>query len=48
MKKKKENCGLLFTSHEVKRVTFQAVVGQQRPWTKKRDARTNEVFVFLI
>ena len=38
--KKEEHYGLLFTSptkHEI----FQAVVGQQRPRTKKRDARAN-------
>ena len=35
-----ENCGLLFTS-PIKHNTFQAVVGQQRPRTKKRDARAN-------
>ena len=33
---RKENCGLLFTS-PIKHETFQAVVGQQRPRTKKRD-----------
>ena len=38
VKKRKENCDLLFTS-PIKHETFQAVVGQQRPWTKKRDAR---------
>ena len=37
-KKRKENCGLLFT---IKHETFQAVVGQQRPRTKTRDARAN-------
>ena len=37
-KKRKENCGLLFT---IKHETLQAVVGQQRPRTKKRDARAN-------
>ena len=46
-KKRKENCGLLFTSL-IKHETFQAVVGQQRPRTKKRDARANEVVVLLI
>ena len=40
LKKRKENCGLLFTS-PIKHETFQAVVGQQRPRTKKRDARAN-------
>ena len=38
--KRKENYGLLFTSSK-KHETFQAVVGQQRPRTKKRDARAN-------
>ena len=38
LKKRKENCGLLFT---IKHETFQASVGQQRPRTKKRDARAN-------
>ena len=37
-KRRKENCGLLFT---IKHETFQAVVGQQRPRTKTRDARAN-------
>ena len=42
LKKKKEekNNGLLFTS-PIKHDTFQAIVGQQRPRTKKRDARAN-------
>ena len=44
VKKRKENCGLLFTS-PIKHETFQAVVGQQRPRTKKRDARANLVVV---
>ena len=35
-----KNCGLLFTS-PITHDTFQAVVGQQRPRTKKRDARAN-------
>ena len=34
LKKRKENCGLLFTS-PMKHETFQAVVRQQRPQTKK-------------
>ena len=34
-KKKKGNCGLLFTS-PLKHETFQVVVRQQRPQTKKR------------
>ena len=44
VKKRKENCGLLFTS-PIKHETFQAVVGQPRPRTKKRDARANLVVV---
>ena len=39
-KKGEENCGLLFIS-PIKYETFQAVVGQQRPLTKRRDARAN-------
>ena len=39
-KKGEENCGLLFIS-PIKHEKFQAVVGQQRPRTKKRDARAN-------
>ena len=35
--KRKKNNGLLFTS-PIKHDTFQAIVGQQRPRTKKRDA----------
>ena len=45
--KRKENCGLLFTS-PIKHEAFQAVVRQQRPWTKKHDARANLVVVLLI
>ena len=44
VKKRKENCDLLFTS-PIKHETFQAVVGQQRPRTKKRAARANLVVV---
>ena len=40
LKKNKKNNGLLFTS-PIKHDTFQAIVGQQRPRTKKRDARAN-------
>ena len=47
VKKRKENCGQLFTS-PIKHETFQAVVGQQRPRTKNRDARANLVVVLLI
>ena len=36
-KKEEKNNGLLFTS-PIKHDTFQAIVGQQRPRTKKRDA----------
>ena len=39
-KKEEKNNGLLFTS-PIKHDTFQAIVGQQRPRTKKRDARAN-------
>ena len=44
VKKRKENYDLLFTS-PIKHETFQAVVGQQRPRTKKRAARANLVVV---
>ena len=46
-KKRKENCGLLFTS-PIKHETFQAVVGQQRPRTKKCDARAVVVLLKAI
>ena len=46
-KKEKKNCGLLFTS-PIKHETFQAVVGQQRPRTKKCDARAVVVLLKAI